>query len=110
VGIELFDNEGRSGTRGCSPEGERSGVVVEASRAPWETGVREGRFGFVLGPGPSWSAGSFALSGGCAEAPGVEHGEGTGQARKGARWMPGRGQARKDVASCEKPRGAARGL
>src|SRR5690606_14500458 len=50
VGIELFDNEGRSGTRGCSPQGERSGVVVEASRAPWENGVREGRFGFVLRP------------------------------------------------------------
>ncbi len=35
---------------------------------------------------------------------------GAGQARKGAWWMPRRGQAMKDVASCEKPRGAARGL
>ena len=29
---------------------------------------------------------------------------------KGARRMPRRGQARKDVASCDKPGGAARGL
>ena len=29
---------------------------------------------------------------------------------KGTRGMPRRGQARKDVASCEKPWGAARGL
>src|SRR5690606_4645765 len=35
---------------------------------------------------------------------------GTGQARKGAWWMPRRGQAMKDVASCDKPRGAAGGL
>jgi hypothetical protein len=30
-----------------------------------------------------------------------------GQATKGRRWMPRRGEAMKDVASCEKPRGAA---
>src|SRR5262249_25436768 len=30
-----------------------------------------------------------------------------GQARKGGRWMPGRQEAKKGVASCEKPRGAA---
>src|SRR5690606_4413400 len=35
---------------------------------------------------------------------------GAGQARKGAWWMPRRGQAMKDVASCDKPRGAAGGL
>ena len=31
----------------------------------------------------------------------------TGQATKGARWMPWRREPMKDVASCEKPRGAA---
>ena len=30
-----------------------------------------------------------------------------GQATKGVRWMPRRQKAKKDVASCEKPRGAA---
>jgi len=30
-----------------------------------------------------------------------------GQATKGVRWMPRRQQAKKDVASCDKPRGAA---
>jgi len=30
-----------------------------------------------------------------------------GQATKGAWWMPWQKQARKDVASCDKPRGAA---
>ncbi len=30
-----------------------------------------------------------------------------GQATKGVRWMPRRQKAMKDVASCEKPRGAA---
>ena len=30
-----------------------------------------------------------------------------GQARKGVWWMPRRQEAKKDVASCEKPRGAA---
>ena len=30
-----------------------------------------------------------------------------GQATKGARWMPWRREAMKDVASCDKPRGAA---
>jgi hypothetical protein len=30
-----------------------------------------------------------------------------GQATKGARWMPWQKQAMKDVASCDKPRGAA---
>jgi hypothetical protein len=31
-----------------------------------------------------------------------------GQATKGAWWMPWQKQAKKDVASCDKPRGAAR--
>jgi len=31
-----------------------------------------------------------------------------GQATKGTRWMPRREQAMKDVASCDKPRGAAK--
>ena len=31
-----------------------------------------------------------------------------GQATKGARWMPWRETAMKDVASCDKPRGAAK--
>ena len=31
-----------------------------------------------------------------------------GQATKGKRWMPWRRKAMKDVASCEKPRGAAK--
>jgi len=31
-----------------------------------------------------------------------------GQATKGARWMPRRETAKKDVASCDKPRGAAK--
>ena len=30
-----------------------------------------------------------------------------GQATKGVRWMPWRQQTKKDVASCDKPRGAA---
>jgi hypothetical protein len=30
-----------------------------------------------------------------------------GQATKGVRWMPWRQKAKKDVASCDKPRGAA---
>ena len=30
-----------------------------------------------------------------------------GQATKGVRWMPWRQKAMKDVASCDKPRGAA---
>jgi hypothetical protein len=30
-----------------------------------------------------------------------------GQASKGIRWMPRRQEAKKDVVSCEKPRGAA---
>ncbi len=30
-----------------------------------------------------------------------------GQATKGVRWMPWRREAKKDVASCDKPRGAA---
>jgi hypothetical protein len=34
--------------------------------------------------------------------------KGTGQAKKGTRGMPRRNQARKDVASCEKPGGGAR--
>ena len=33
-----------------------------------------------------------------------------GQATKGARWMPRRREAMKDVASCDKPRGAANRL
>ena len=33
-----------------------------------------------------------------------------GQATKGARWMPWRREARKDAASCDKPRGAANRL
>jgi hypothetical protein len=33
---------------------------------------------------------------------------GEGQASKGVRWMPRRLEPTKDVASCEKPRGAAR--
>ena len=33
-----------------------------------------------------------------------------GQATKGARWMPWQKQAMKDVASCDKLRGAAHGL
>jgi hypothetical protein len=34
-------------------------------------------------------------------------GEFYGQATKGVRWMPWRQQTMKDVASCDKPRGAA---
>ncbi len=34
-------------------------------------------------------------------------GEFYGQATKGVRWMPWRQKATKDVASCDKPRGAA---
>jgi len=34
-------------------------------------------------------------------------GEFYGQATKGVRWMPWRQQTTKDVASCDKPRGAA---
>ena len=33
-----------------------------------------------------------------------------GQVTKGARWMPWRREAMKDVASCDKPRGAANKL
>jgi hypothetical protein len=37
-----------------------------------------------------------------------EHARQSGQAGKGARWMPWHGQAKKGVISCEKRRGAAR--
>jgi len=33
-----------------------------------------------------------------------------GQATKGVRWMLGRREPKKDVAGCDKPRGAASGL
>jgi hypothetical protein len=46
----------------------------------------------------SWALEGFGVAGGL-----VKRGKGT-------RGMPRRGQARKDVASCEKPWGAARGL
>src|SRR3990172_6008643 len=36
-----------------------------------------------------------------------DHGGCRGQASKGGRWMPWRQEAKKGVASCEKPRGAA---
>jgi hypothetical protein len=43
-------------------------------------------------------------------AHGVRPGNISGQAKKGARWMPRHGPAKKDVVSCEKRRGAAREL
>ncbi len=46
----------------------------------------------------------------CAARPGAIRGVSSkfyGQATKGAWWMPWQKQAMKDVASCDKPRGAA---
>ena len=54
---------------------------------------REGAVAGIAGPA-EWRNGR-ALSQFC------------GQATKGVRWMPWRKQAMKDVASCDKPRGAA---
>ena len=80
-------------------------------RAPWEARCeRAGSLFCSSRPGSSGSVGRSNALGGCLVKPAEEQERGTGQARKGAWWMPRRGQARKDVASCEKPRGAARGL
>ena len=55
---------------------------------------------------------SWRLQGFCFEFPDRKKetgvfGEFYGQATKGVRWMPWRQQTKKDVASCDKPRGAA---
>jgi hypothetical protein len=70
--------------RDCGSAGVRGASGGAHGRAPVLWSGR-GRFG-----GPEW--------------------EYSGQANKGARWMPRHGPARKDVVSCEKRRGAAREL
>jgi hypothetical protein len=50
---------------------------------------------------------SLNFSGSRFEMDGDVLGKFYGQATKGVRWMPWRQQAMKDVASCDKPRGAA---
>ena len=54
-------------------------------------GLQDSLFGVPQDPGASWDM----------------LGEFYGQATKSVRWMPWRQQTTKDVASCDKPRGAA---
>ena len=57
------------------------------------------------GEGPG--AKDLRFTGGASAGRQVGEGKFYGQATKGAWWMPWQKQAKKDVASCDKPRGAA---
>ena len=62
-----------------------------SAQVRFDEGLQESSLRCTLGPGANWDV----------------LGEFYGQATKGVRWMPWRQQTMKDVASCDKPRGAA---